>query len=95
MQNKLFVRNLSFNTTDAELQGLFAEHGSVVSAKIATDRDSGRARGFAFVEMTTQEEAEVAIRALDSREFNGRTMYVAFSEPRERRPNTAYGNRSY
>ena len=90
--NKLFVRNLSFNTTDGELNGLFAEYGSVVSAKMATDRDTGRPRGFAFIEMSTLESAQDAIRALDNREFNGRTMYVAMSEPRERKAGTAYGN---
>jgi cold-inducible RNA-binding protein len=96
MQNKLFVRNLPFTTRDDELADLFGTYGEVVSAKIATDRDTGRARGFAFVEMKTQESAEDAIRALDSREYNGRVIHVAVSEPRERRPNTAFGgNRSW
>ena len=94
MQNKLFVRNLSFNTTDEDLNSLFSEVGAVVSARIATDRDTGRARGFAFVEMGSQQDAEAAITALDSREFGGRTIHVAFSEAKERRPNTAYGSRN-
>lgn len=88
MQNKLFVRNLSFNTVDSELSDLFSQYGEVVSAKIATDRDTGRGRGFGFVEMGTQKSAEDAIRGLDSREFSGRTIHVAMSEPRERRPNS-------
>jgi RNA recognition motif-containing protein len=88
MQNKLFVRNLSFNTDDAELQALFADFGDVVSARVAVDRDSGRGRGFGFVEMGSQQAAEQAIRALDSTEFGGRTIHVAVSEPRERRPNS-------
>lgn len=94
MQNKLFIRNLSFNTTEDELQALFAVHGEVKSARIATDRDTGRPRGFAFVEMNTQAQAEEAIGALDSKEFGGRLLYVAFSEPRESRPSTAYGGRN-
>jgi RNA recognition motif-containing protein len=88
MQNKLFVRNLSFNTEDAELLALFADFGEVVSARVAVDRDSGRGRGFGFVEMSSQQSAEQAIRALDSTEFGGRTIHVAISEPRERRPNS-------
>jgi RNA recognition motif-containing protein len=89
--NKIFVRNLSFNTTDGDLSGLFAEHGDVVSARIATDRDTGRSRGFAFVEMGSDSAAEAAIRSLDNTEFNGRTLHVAVSEPRESRSTTAYG----
>jgi RNA recognition motif-containing protein len=92
MQNKLFIRNLSFDTTDSELSDLFAAHGQVVSAKMACDRETGKARGFAFVEMNSHDSAQNAIRALDSREFNGRVIHVAMSEPRERRPNMAYGN---
>ncbi len=94
MQNKLFVRNLSFKTTEDELERLFAEHGEVKSARIATDRDTGRPRGFAFVEMKSETEAQAAITALDSQEFGGRPLYVAFSEERERRPSSAYGNRN-
>lgn len=94
MQNKLFVRNLSFNTTEDQLFTLFAEHGNVKSAKIPTDRDTGRPRGFAFVEMDSQGEAEAAIRALDSREFGGRQLFVVFAEAREGRPATAYGSRN-
>lgn len=91
MQNKLFVRNLSFNCEDRELSDLFTRFGEVTSAKIATDRDTGRGRGFGFVEMSTQQQAEDAIRGLDSREFGGRVIHVAMSEPREKRSNN-YGN---
>jgi RNA recognition motif-containing protein len=94
MQTKLFVRNLSFNTTEDELQDLFAAHGEVKSARIATDRDTGKARGFAFVEMNSQGEAEAAISALDSREFGGRQLFVVFSEPKESRASTSYGYRN-
>lgn len=95
MQNKLFVRNLSFNINESELADLFAQHGEVVSARIANDRDTGRSRGFAFVEMGTQKSAEDAIRALDSTEFNGRVIHVAVSEPRESRATTYGNNRSW
>lgn len=90
--NKLFVRNLAFSTTDGELNGIFAQHGEVVSARMATDRDTGRSRGFGFVEMNTQESAQDAIHTLDNSEHNGRTLYVAVSKPRDRKPNTAYGS---
>jgi RNA recognition motif-containing protein len=88
MQNKLFVRNLSFNTAESELGELFSQYGEVVSAKIAVDRETGRGRGFGFVEMSSQQSAEEAIRGLNEREFGGRTIHVAVSEPRDRRPNT-------
>jgi cold-inducible RNA-binding protein len=84
MQNKLFVRNLAFNCAQADLTELFAQFGEVTSATIATDRDTGRARGFGFVEMATQQQAEAAIHGLEGREFGGRTLHVAMSEPREK-----------
>lgn len=87
MQNKLFVRNLSFKCVDDDLKELFTQYGEVTSVHIATDRDTGRARGFAFVEMATQQQAEAALRALDGTEFSGRSLHVAMSEPREKRPN--------
>lgn len=90
--NKLFVRNLNFSTTDDELGGIFADHGQVVSAKMATDRNTGKSRGFGFVQMNTQEEAQNALRTLDNSQHNGRTLYVAMSEPRDRKSGTTYGN---
>jgi RNA recognition motif-containing protein len=90
--NTLFVRNLSFSTTDGELNGLFAKHGEVVSTRIATERETGKPRGFAFVEMGDRESVEEAILALDNTRFNGRTMHVGMSEPRQRKPSTAYGD---
>ena len=90
--NKLFVRNLSYNTTDGELSGIFAGSGDVISARMATDRETGRSRGFGFVQMNTQEEAQNAIRTLDNSQHNGRTLSVMLSEPRDRKPSTAYGN---
>jgi cold-inducible RNA-binding protein len=88
MQNKLFVRNLAFSTDDAELTAAFSEFGGVVSARVATDRDTGKGRGFGFVEMSNQQEAEQAIRGLEGTQLGGRTIHVAVSEPRERRPNS-------
>lgn len=90
MQSKLFVRNLSFTTDDSELSQLFAEFGSVVSARVAVDRESGRSRGFGFVEMKSQESAQEAIAGLDSTDFGGRKIHVAVSEPRERSSDNRY-----
>jgi cold-inducible RNA-binding protein len=87
MQNKLFVRNLSFGCADGDLKELFTQYGEVISAKVVVDRDTGRGRGFGFVEMSQQQEAEAAIRGLEGTEFGGRTIYVAMSEPREKRSN--------
>ncbi len=90
--NKLFVRNLAFSTTDGELSEIFADHGQVLSAQMATDRNTGKPRGFGFVQMNTQEQAQNACRTLDNSQHNGRTLYVAMSEPRDRKSGTAYGN---
>jgi RNA recognition motif-containing protein len=93
MQNKLFVRNLSFRCADNELTDLFTQFGEVTSAKVAMDRDTGRSRGFGFVEMATQQEAEAAIHGLEGREFAGRPIYVVMSEPRDKRSNLHEGHR--
>ncbi|MBX9687739.1 MAG: RNA-binding protein [Candidatus Obscuribacterales bacterium] len=90
---KLFVRNLSFNTVEPDLNALFSNYGDVVSAKIAFDRETGRGRGFGFVEMSTQKSAEDAIAGLDNKEFHGRVIHVVVSEPRERRETTYSNNR--
>ncbi len=82
MGKKLFVGNLSFNTTSADLEALFAELGTCESASVVTDRDSGRSRGFGFVEMASNEEAQKAIAALNGRDIQGRQLNV--SEARER-----------
>jgi cold-inducible RNA-binding protein len=83
MASKLYVGNLSFDTSDAHLQELFASMGEVVSAKVVTDRDTGRARGFGFVEMANDEDAQKAIAALDGRDFMGRNLKVNPAQPRE------------
>jgi cold-inducible RNA-binding protein len=82
MGKKLFVGNLSFQTTSADLEALFAEVGTCESASVVTDRDSGRSRGFGFVEMSSNNEAQKAIAALNGREVQGRQLNV--SEAKER-----------
>ncbi len=91
MATKLFVGKLSFDTTDASLNDLFAQYGVVVSAQVATDRDSQRSKGFGFVEMESQEAAQAAINALDGKEFEGRIIVVNVARPREDRPRNGGG----
>jgi RNA recognition motif-containing protein len=82
---KLYVGNLSYSTTDADLQRLFEGSGTVESATIITDRDTGRSKGFGFVEMATREEGEAAIKALNGTEIGGRSLTVNEARPREDR----------
>ena len=86
MNNKLFVGNLSFNTTENDLQDAFAAHGTVVEANLMVDRMSGRPRGFGFVTMSTPEEAQRAIDALNGSNLDGRPVTVNIARPREDRP---------
>jgi cold-inducible RNA-binding protein len=86
MNNKLFVGNLSFNTTENDLQDAFAAHGTVTEANLMTDRMSGRSRGFGFVTMSSPEEAERAIQALNGATLDGRALTVNIARPREDRP---------
>ncbi len=79
---KLYVGNLSFDSTDEELRRLFEPHGAVESAKVATDRDTGRSRGFGFVEMTSDGEAEAAISALNGTQAGGRALIVNEARPK-------------
>lgn len=85
MNNKLFVGNLAYTVTDSGLHELFEQYGSVVACNIATDRDTGRSRGFGFVEMKTQAEAEGAIAGLNGRELGGRQIAVSISQPKPKR----------
>ena len=82
MGKKIFVGNLSFDTTSADLESLFSQVGTCESVSVVTDRETGRSRGFGFVEMNSAEEAEKAIAALNGRELQGRALNV--SEARER-----------
>jgi RNA recognition motif-containing protein len=79
--NKLFVGSLSYNTNDEALAEAFAQAGTVVSAKVIMDRDSGRSKGFGFVEMSSEEEAQNAIRLLGGKELDGRTLTVNIAKP--------------
>lgn len=85
MGKKLYVGNLNFATTSEDLEQLFAQHGKVVSAEVISDRDTGRSRGFAFVEMGTDEEAQAAITALNDSDVNGRNIAVNEAKPRQDR----------
>lgn len=86
MSEKLFVGNLSFKTTENDLQDAFAAHGTVVEANLMMDRATGRPRGFAFVTMGSPEEAQKAIDALNGKEMDGRALTVNVARPREERP---------
>ncbi|HWI58612.1 MAG TPA: RNA-binding protein [Bacillota bacterium] len=85
MSNKLFVGNLSFNTTENDLQDAFAAHGTVLETNLMMDRTSGRPRGFGFVTMSTPEEAQAAISALNGESIDGRALTVNVAKPREER----------
>ena len=93
MSTKLFVGNLSFNTTENDLQDAFAAHGTVVEANLMMDRVSGRPRGFGFVTMSTPEEAQKAIEALNGQQLDGRALTVNIARPREERPGGGGGGR--
>ena len=93
MSNKLFVGNLSFDTTENDLQDAFAAHGTVTETNIMMDRMSGRPRGFGFVTMSTPEEAQKAIAALNGAQLGGRALTVNIARPREERPGGGGGGR--
>lgn len=90
---KIYVGNLSFKTTESELEELFSQHGEVNDVALITDRETGRPRGFGFVEMSSDDAAREAIGALDGKEFGGRTLKVNEAKPREPRRNNGGGNR--
>ncbi|MBI2035256.1 MAG: RNA-binding protein [Candidatus Liptonbacteria bacterium] len=86
MAQKLFVGNLPFNTTSEELQEFFAQAGSVTSANVITDKMTGRSRGFGFVEMSSDEEAEKAVEMLNNKDLGGRNVVVNVAKPMGERP---------
>ena len=91
MSKKLFVGSLAWATTDETLLAHFATVGSVASAKVVTDRDSGRSRGFGFVEYDDDKEADAAIEKLNNSELDGRTITVNEARPREDKPRGDFG----
>ena len=91
MSTKLYVGNLSFDTTTQDLETMFAEVGTVQSANLIEDRETGRSRGFGFVEMSSKAEASAAIAAFDGKEKDGRNLKVNEAKPREERGNGGGG----
>lgn len=92
MSKKLYVGNLSYNVSNRDLEAMFAPHGTVESANVITDRDSGRSKGFGFVEMGTDQQARAAISALHGKDFEGRDLTVNEARPREERTGGAFGS---
>ncbi|NNL85041.1 MAG: RNA-binding protein [Myxococcales bacterium] len=84
MSNKIYVGNLPFTSTEADLKDLFGRHGAVQSVAVITDRETGRARGFAFVEMEQASDAQDAIRSLDGSELGGRSLKVNEAQDKKR-----------
>jgi cold-inducible RNA-binding protein len=91
MSTKIFVGNLSYNTTENDLQDAFAAHGTVLEASLMVDRMSGRPRGFGFITMSTPEEAQKAIDALNGASMDGRDLTVNIARPKEDRPSFGGG----
>ena len=89
----IYVSNLSFNTSDAELNELFSTFGEVSSAKVITDRETGRSRGFGFVEMPSEDEGKDAMLGLNNKEVEGRAMSVSVAKEREEKSSNGGGNR--
>ena len=95
MATKLYVGGLPYSVTDDELQQAFAVHGTVTSAKVITDRDSGRSKGFGFVEFENDEEATKAIDAMNDTDMGGRKIMVSVARPMERREGGGNGGGGY
>ena len=93
MSNKLFVGNLSFNTTENDLNDAFAAFGTVTETNLMMDRETGRPRGFGFVTMSSADEAQKAIEALNGKDMDGRALTVNVAKPREERPPGGGGGR--
>ncbi len=92
MEVKLYVGNMTYNTTEDQLRTLFSEVGNVVAVDVIKDRATGRAKGFAFVTMSSQAEADEAINTFNGKEVDGRALTVNVAKPREERPS---GGRSF
>ena len=90
MGKKLYVGNLGYNVGKADLEQMFAAHGSVVSAQVITDRETGRSKGFGFVEMSSEREAQAAISALNGKSIEGRNLTVNEARPQENRGGSGF-----
>ena len=90
MGKKIYVGNLSYSTYEADLRGMFQAFGEVTSVKVITDRDSGKSKGFGFVEMSSDNEAQAAIAGLNGRDVGGRNIKVNEAEDKPRRDNYRY-----
>jgi RNA recognition motif-containing protein len=95
MGKKLYVGNLGFNVSDSDLHQLFSEHGSILSAQVIVDRTTGQSKGFGFVEMESDGEAQAAIAALDGKQHSGRALKVNEAKPKESRPGGGGGRGGY
>ena len=93
METKLYVGNLSYSTGEGDLHALFSKAGSVKSVSLITDRDTGRSRGFGFVEMETQAEAQKAVSMFNGTQLGDRTLTVNLAKPREERSGGGFGDR--
>jgi RNA recognition motif-containing protein len=91
MGSKLYVGNLSYNVNSSDLEQLFSQHGTVQSAEVIADRDTGRSKGFGFVQMGSDAEAQAAISALNGQEHDGRALTVNEAKPKEDRPRSGGG----
>jgi len=90
VSNRVYVGNVNFRTTEDGLRALFSSHGEVISVRMITDRETGRYRGFSFVEMATEEQANNAVEALNGTELDGRPLKVNIAHEREPRQNNRY-----
>ena len=95
MGSKLYVGNLPYTTTSTDLEQLFGQHGAVQSAEVISDRETGRSKGFGFVQMASDDEAQAAIAALNGQDFGGRNLTVNEAKPREDRPRGGGGGGGY
>ncbi len=95
MAIKLFVGSLPYSVTDEELAEIFKEIGTVSSAKVIMDRETGRSRGFGFIEMSTDDEAREAINKLNGKDINGRALVVNEARPQQERPRNSFGGGGY
>jgi RNA recognition motif-containing protein len=91
MATRIYVGGMPYSATDQDLENLFTTHGAVVSATVITDKYTGQAKGFGFVEMSTDAEAETAINTLNGTQMGGRTLTVNAAKPREERPRNSGG----